>query len=78
MLADDGPLTIDVGDARGNAELLADATDRDQLGWALRVTYCQRGTTAPGQRPIRWRLRYSPGGRPRSREKAREKACSEV
>ena len=40
VLKPDGRLVIDVGDARGTAELLVGAETRDELEWALRLLYC--------------------------------------
>lgn len=40
VLKPTGSLIIDVGDARGNAELLVEAQTRDELEWALRLFYC--------------------------------------
>ncbi|CAB4176295.1 Methyltransferase type 11 [uncultured Caudovirales phage] len=40
ILKSGGKLIIDVGDAIGNAKLLADAKTDDELEWALRLMYC--------------------------------------
>lgn len=40
VLRSSGRVVIDVGDARGNAELLVEAQTRDELEWALRLFYC--------------------------------------
>ena len=40
VLRPDGRLIVDLGDIRGNAEMLVAAETREELEWALRLTYC--------------------------------------
>lgn len=40
VLRPDGQLIVDVGDVRGNAELLLQADDRRAIEWALRLIFC--------------------------------------
>lgn len=40
VLKKGGRLIIDVGDIKGNARMILDAKDDEELEWALRLTYC--------------------------------------